>query len=148
MVLRASAHNADLGMWFSSRQETCRLTSVGGQLSGLYILPANRQHTFRNTLPKLMASGRVTARKTLHLDAAGEQCDSEDRVKAESAAQMAESAYLQPLSTFVLGTLPRDRMWTNHDPGWHFLLGIDVESCLWSGPLGSQCAETWAGRDS
>lgn len=57
MVLRAPAHNADLGMWFSSRQQTYRLTSVGGQLSGLYILPANLVHTFCKTLPKLMASG-------------------------------------------------------------------------------------------
>lgn len=57
VVLRAPAHNADLGMWFSSRQETYRLTTVGGQLSGLYILPENRQHAFGNTLPKLVASG-------------------------------------------------------------------------------------------
>lgn len=67
--------------------------------------------------PELPVPPLRTARKTFHLGAAREQCDSEHRVKAEGAAQMGESAYLRSLSTFVLGTLPRDPMWTNHDPG-------------------------------
>lgn len=41
---------------------------------------------------------------------------------------MGESAYLRSLSTFVLGTLPQCSMWTNHDPGWHLLPGIEVQS--------------------
>lgn len=48
---------------------------------------------------------------------------------------MGEGAYLRSLSTFVFGTLPQGSMWTNHDPGWHLLPGIDVQSPAKWAPL-------------
>lgn len=60
---------------------------------------------------------------------------------------MGESTNLRSLSTFDLGTLLQARMWTNHDAGWHLLLGIDVQSSAkWA--LGSQGVGPWASRDS
>lgn len=52
VVLRAPSQNADLGMWFFSRQETYRLTSVGGARRTIY--PAGEPGTHLcNYLPKL-----------------------------------------------------------------------------------------------
>lgn len=49
---------------------------------------------------------------------------------------MGESASLRSLSTFVFGTLPPGSMWTDHDPGWHLLPGIDVQSSAkWTLPF-------------
>lgn len=52
---------------------------------------------------------------------------------------MGESTNPRSLSTFVLGTLPWDRMWTNHDRGWHFLLGIDLQVVQGVGPWFTTC---------
>lgn len=69
MVLRAPAHIADLGMCFSSRQETYRLTSVGG--SGLFILPTNPGHTSATLYLNLRPQGELLPTSQSNPDAAG-----------------------------------------------------------------------------